>query len=78
MGDIIVLCPWCDEGYVGDIRSAAEKGKRLAPLAWRNHEDGCVVNAIVRDRGGYEAAEHWFMNVERYVQTYVVREALDN
>lgn len=72
-----VSCPWCDEGYVGDVRSATEKGKRLAPLVWRGHDDGCVVNAIVRMQGGLEAAEHWFTNVERYVQTYVVRETFE-
>lgn len=71
------VCPWCDLGHKGDVRSAAEKGHLLAALPWHAHKDGCVVNAIVRMQGSAEQAETWFRNVERYVQTYVVREAYE-
>lgn len=66
-------CPWCDGGFVGDIRTAVEKGHLVAPLVLRTHNDGCVVDLVVRERGS-TSAEEWLQNVERYVQTYVLRE----
>lgn len=71
------VCPWCDLGHKGNVRSAAEKGMLLAALPWHSHEQGCVVNAIVRVQGSAEHAERWFRNVERYVQSYVARESFD-